>query len=187
MKRVTLLYLFVLFFIISTSRLVLADANISRYPQAKLVNDGYEKAYQPSTTFDSRSYSLKRLREDFTELSLVFNPIGRYHYKIKLANVRLLEIQDLCQRGKCGEISPLINAYNKNWTETMEFLDKFIEKENDMESLFTSMFISLRQNELMINRLILISDGQDKGEINTLEKTFKKHKERAELFWGNFN
>jgi len=165
-----------------TISLVFGSENSSEQMAITTIDDGYLRAYSPTTTTVSWKYPLKLIREKLQEVILIFDPIARYHYKLSLANVRLLEIQDLCQKGKCDDINMLSVKYRKQMSDILDYTDGIKIDDEKYESLITSLYLSLLQQKIVIDNIIYLSSEENAA--NSLKLIFEDDAQRVEDYWG---
>lgn len=182
MKNIISILLLVFISYFFTTSLVFGMEGSSEPLAISTIDDGYLRAYSPTTTAVSWRYPLKLFKEKLKEVVLIFDPIAHYHYKLNLANVRLLEIQDLCQREKCNDINKLSVRYQRLMSEVLNYTDGIKIDDERYESLIASLYLSLLQQEVVINKIIYLSNGGNAA--NTLKLIFEDEVEHAERYWG---
>ena len=120
--------------------------------------------YTPKVLSDSPWYILKEIRDQL-KILLATDPLRKAYFRLELANKKTLELQQLCEIGKCRYANSLLPAVLKS----MERLTNETAKEKERGKDVTEMVAKIEDSGLsqaaVLSRLFRISPPEQKDVI----------------------
>jgi len=164
-----------LFFGITSS---LGAQELSEPTKVTVIGDVYVSQVLPG----SWKYPLKIWRDRIIDTVLIFNPLARYQFELKLANKRLLEAQEMAEKGSCDEVDSLINQYQKWIARVFGYLKTAKEQEWKTGRFVVNLYRSLPDQKQVLERIEFLCAKESEGR--DLKRLFDDHKKEAESYWG---
>ncbi len=177
-EKIILLILLISSLIFPASSLLTAQG-LSEPTKVTAIGDVYVSRVLPG----SWKYNLKIWRDRMIDLVLIFNPLKRSQFELKLANKRLLEAQELSELGSCDKIDPLTSQYQEWMARVFAYLKVSKEKEWETGRFVVNLYRSLPQQKQVLERIEFLCPDKERGgkDLKRLSDDFKKE---AESYWG---
>lgn len=181
MKRKLLPLFLIAFFLFASPLKVLAIELPERLNQ---IGD----VYTPKVLPDSPWYFIKSLR-DRLQILFVLDPTRKAYLELDLANKKTLELQQLCEIGKCNYTNTLTSDISSSMTKVTTLSKEESLKGKDVSELVNKIVDNSIKQQVILKRLAKISPPENKDSliaeregINDITKTFVREIQGSDAY-----
>ena len=159
---------------------------------ASNTNTGWEELEDPGRLPDSNMYWLKTWWENI-QLFFTFSDTKKAEKQMDFANRRMLELQKLCEKGKCELAQKLASRFEEKIRKTTEKLEEANKDGKDVQSLIEKLEANQeRHQEVMLKvydqvpeeakeAILQAMENSQKGIENAIENIQKDPQELKEF------
>lgn len=159
---------------------------------ASNTNTGWEELEDPGRLPDSNMYWLKTWWEN-VQLFFTFDDIKKAEKQMDFANRRMLELQKLCEKGKCELAQKLAPRFEEKIRKTTEKLEEANEKGKDVQALIEKLESNQERHQEVLLKvydqvpeeakeaILQAMENSQKGIENAIENIQKDPRELKEF------